>query len=66
MLHVAPQTGRKTLRSFPPRLLSVSRWLGWFFGGVVRGGDLKVFVGLDAKDDVLVGAAARLLSQEQT
>lgn len=29
-------------------------------------GELRVLVGLDAEDDVLVGAAPRLLPQEQT
>lgn len=30
------------------------------------GAGLRAFVGLDAKDDVLVGTASRLLTQEQT
>lgn len=40
---------------------------GWdgFLGGVVSVGRLRVFVGLDAKNDVLVGTAPRLLAQEQ-
>lgn len=34
----------------------------WYWGK----GELRVFVGLDAQDDVLVGTAPRLLAQEQT
>lgn len=37
-----------------------------FVGGVAHEKDLNVLVGLDAEDDVLVGAAPRLLAQEQT
>lgn len=42
------------------------RWLGWVLWWSGLGGDLMVFVGLDAKNDVLTGAAPRLLAQEQT
>lgn len=35
----------------------------WYWEGE---GDLKGFVGLDAKDNVLVGTTPRLLAQKQT
>lgn len=54
-----------TLKSFPPRVLNIYGGWGQILGGVVRR-DSRVFVGLYAKNDVLVGTAPRLLAQEQT
>lgn len=56
---------RKMFKSFSPGVQHLGG-LNRFLGGVVWRRDLKVFVGLDAKNDVLVGAAPRLLAQEQT
>lgn len=53
-----------TLKSFP-RVLNIYGGWGQILSGVVRR-DSKVFVGLYAKNDVLVGTAPRLLAQEQT
>lgn len=58
---------KKRRAHLPPPPLRVLRWLGWV--SLVEwyaGGVLNVLVGLDAKNDVLVGAAPRLLAQEQT
>lgn len=55
-----------TLKSFP-RVRSICGGAGtgvpWWSG---MGGSLKVFVRLNAKDNVLVGTASCLLAQEQT
>lgn len=66
MLHVAPKMcGKNDEHVFPPpRALRRLGWVSlveWYAGGI-----LNVLVGLDAKNDVLVGAAPRLLAQEQT
>lgn len=70
MLHVAPKMCWKRrpflIHSNPfPRVLNIYGGWGQILGGVVRR-DSKVFVGLYAKNDVLVGTAPRLLAQEQT
>lgn len=57
---------RMMFKSFRPGVRHLG-WLeqdSWWSG--LEAGFLKVFVGLDAKNDVLVGAAPRLLAQEQT
>lgn len=68
MLHVAPKMcGKKTTSTSSPPSPRALRRLGWV--SLVEwyaGGVLNVLVGLDAKNDVLVGAAPRLLAQEQT
>lgn len=69
MLHVAPDVLKtasfsETVKSFP-RVFNVYDGRGQVLGGLVRGSS-KVFVGLYAKNDVLVGTTPCLLAQKLT
>lgn len=68
MLHVAPKMcGKNDEHIFPlPPSECWGGWDGFRWWSGTREGFLNVLVGLDAKNDVLVGAAPRLLAQEQT
>lgn len=74
MLHVEPKMCRKR-HCFPRGVLrSFSRGFNFSGGsdgfpcmsGIQGQGGLRVFVGLNAQDNVLVGTASSLLTHEQT
>lgn len=69
MLHVAPKMCWKRRPFLDTRILSeCSTFTAAMLGSLVewyKRESLKVFVGLDAKDDIFVGTASRLLAQEQ-